>query len=180
MEPSTTTRALVVALAFAFAGCSALGGPCDLEPDLTGRWVLNFTPINPDGGATGIPRADQVTADLVQMNAGGVLDIGRRLWGTLTSADPEFFGTLTIPQLTHNDGSKSGSALGCTLRINVPLTMDVHDDNVPQPPQRLTLSGHVVAKGQLVGDSPSVLIMTPDLNSAAPPQRTFAWTGARP
>jgi hypothetical protein len=180
LAPSTTTKAFAPAIAILVGGCSAFGGPCDLEPDLTGRWALTFTPVAPDGGTSGIPRNDQVTADLVQMNAGGVLDIGRRLWGTLSSADPEFFGTLTIPQLTHNDGSKSGAALGCMLRINVPLTMDVHDDNVPQPPQRLTLSGLVVAKGQLVGQAPSVLIMTPDLNSAAPPQRPFAWTGTRP
>ena len=133
MAPSTTTKAQALAAFFA-GGCSAFTGTCDLEPDLSGRWVLTFMPENPDGGVAGIPRADQVTADLVQMNAGGVLDIGRRLWGTLTSADAAFFGTLTIPQLTHNDGSKSGAALGCALRINVPLTMDVHDDNVPQPP----------------------------------------------
>lgn len=164
----------------ASAGCAAFEGPCSLEPDLTGHWALTFIPVGSDGGTAGIPRADDVSADLVQMNAGGLLDVGRRLWGSFKSSDPAFFDTLTIPQLVNNDGSKSGAALACTLKINIPLTTDVHDDNTPQLPNRLVLSGRVVAKGQILGDTSSTVIMTADLTSAAPPARPFAWTGTRP
>jgi hypothetical protein len=147
---------------------------------LTGRWGLTLTPIDPDAGTAGIPRVDVVNADLIQMDSGGLLNIGRRIWGTLTSADPAFFSSLDIPQLVNNDGSKSGAALGCTLKINIPLAMDVHDDNTVQLPNRLSLSGTVVGKGQLLGDDSSTVIMMDDVNSPSPAERHFSWTGARP
>ena len=76
----------------------------------------------PDGSYSVQGAGDVVTADLMQMNAGNVLDIGRRLWGTLTSQDAAFFDKpLAIPQLVNDGGLKSGAALGCMLRINIPL-----------------------------------------------------------
>jgi hypothetical protein len=152
---------------------------CDLDPDLTGNWSLTFNPIDADGGVTSIPNADVVTAHFLQKNANNAFNVGRVIWGSFSSSDPSFFGTLDIPQLNNNGGSKTGAALGCTLKINVPLAQTVTDDNTPQPPNRLSLSGRVVAPGALVGDDSSTVIMAADVSASNPIERHFVWTGAR-
>ncbi len=120
-----------------------------------------------------------VTAHFLQKNANNVLNVGRVIWGSFTSSDPAFFGTLDIPQLNNNQGSKTGAALGCTLKINIPLAATVTDDNTPQLPDRLSLSGRVVAPGAMVGDTSSTVIMAADVSSPDPIERHFAWTAAR-
>ncbi len=164
-------------MTLACAGCgqSSLGS-CDLDPDLTGRWTFTLAAADVDGGASEIPRGDTITADLTQHSSSALLDITKRIWGTLTSTDTSFFTTIQIPQLSQNDGSKTGAALGCTVKINVPIAANVTDDNVDQGPLRLAISGRVVAHGSILGDDTSTVIMTSDQTNTP---RTFAWTGAR-
>ncbi len=120
-----------------------------------------------------------MTAHLLQKNANNALNVGRVIWGSFVSSDPSFFGTLDIPQLVNNQGSKTGAALGCTLKINIPLASNVTDDNTPQPPNRLSLSGRVVAPGAMLGDESSTVIMAADVTATNPIERHFVWTGAR-
>ena len=94
----------------------------------------------------------------------------------LTSADKGAFDTITIPQLTHNDGGKTGGVLGCELRINVPIDMPVTDDNQDDDgPLRLSLSGSIVGQGMLAGDSATMIRVDDSTMS----QGSFTWTGAQ-
>jgi hypothetical protein len=169
---------VAAALALAAPGCNGGLGGCDEEPDLTGSWALSFTPLSVDGGMppVTIPRPVEVTADLMQVKNSSPFAIGRLIWGMLSSTDSGFFGTLTIPPLMNNDGSKTGAELGCTLKINVPIAMPVIDNSDPQGPLRLGLVGQIDVRGHMNGSPSSTVIMMDDL-SATP--RHFAWTGAQ-
>lgn len=179
---SITTSALGLALAILSllaTGCPGSGiGACDAEPDISGRWTLTLTPAPADGGlATTIPRSTALTAELEQVQPKGLLDLGRLVYGSLTASDPGFFGTLQIPRLTHNDGSKTGALLGCALQINVPVAQAVSDDDADQGPLRISLGGTVSAKGMMVGDpTRSTAIMVEDKTMTP---RSFAWTGTQ-
>jgi hypothetical protein len=153
-------------------------GACSAQPDVTGRWVLQLTPPDLDGGVTVddaavIPRADTLTADLMQVRRTGVLTLGSLLWGTLRSADQGFFDVLAIPQLRANNGSKTGAILGCQLKINVPVALPVTDDNTDQGPLKLQLSGAIAGPGVMAG-GPSLVRMSDDPLMSA---RAFTWTG---
>ncbi len=162
----------------AASGCSVFGvGPCDADPDISGAWTFQLSPPEDDAGTEGIPRATTVTAMLEQHPTGGVLNVGQLVWGTLTSSDQGFFPPLTIPRLMHNNGSKTGAELGCTLRINVPTTMNVTDDDSAQDPLRVSFSGKIVGKGQIIGDEMSSTVIMVDDPTQSP--RRFAWTGSR-
>src|SRR5262249_28243794 len=92
---------MLVAL-LALAGCpNSPFTTCDAEPDLTGQWQLDLMP----DGDTPIPRSDTILADLQQKPKGPA----SLIWGTLTSDDKGFFDVLQIPQLTDNNGSKTGA-----------------------------------------------------------------------
>jgi len=148
---------------------------CDDEPDVTGAWALHFTPTVVDGG-TPIPGEVDVDAQLEQAGKTDFLGLGHFVYGTLATSDPSYFGTLTIPRLLKNDGSKTGAILGCTLRINIPVATPVTDDDADQGRLRLQLVGQVTTKGVLTGVPGSRLILSDD--QAGTP-RDFDWTGAR-
>jgi hypothetical protein len=180
---STTTSlllgaALAISIGWVSAGCGDRGiGSCDEEPDVSGTWTLALSAISTDGGTASIPRQDTLTAKLEQIQPKGVLDLGRLVYGTITSSDPGFFGTLTIPRLTQNDGSKTGALLGCALQVNVPIASMVSDDDQDQGPLRLSLAGTLTAPGKMAGDpTRSTLIMVEDSNMTP---RSFAWTGTQ-
>jgi hypothetical protein len=161
---------LLVAL-LALAGCpNTPFTTCDDQPDLTGRWLLAFAP----GGEAPIPRATTVEADLRQVRRQS--GIGSLVWGTLTAADKGFFDVLHIPELMQNNGSKTGGVLGCRLRINVPVTAAVTDDDADNGPLRLSLSGSIPGRGMLMGDADvSTVIRIEDRQMRL---GTFTWTGA--
>jgi hypothetical protein len=141
---------------------------CSEEPDLTGHWVISTTPS--DGGVGG----DTIDAQLLQVKRASGL--GALVWGTLVSSDKGAFDTLEIPQLMHNDGSKTGGVLGCELRINVPVDTPVTDDDQDDDgPLRLSLSGSISAQGMLAGDL-STMIRVDDPTMT---QGSFTWTGAQ-
>jgi hypothetical protein len=188
LAPSTTTsgsprrRAIGLSLLILAAGCgNGPLGSCDKQQDLTGAWTLSLTPVDGDAGVSGqvIPRRDTVVADLMQIKSAGLLGIGAAIWGRLTSSDKGFFDTLQIPQLTKNNGSKTGAALSCTVKINIPAVTPVSDDDVDQGPLRLALVGQVSARGMMLGDpARSTVILVEDGEGGVP--RHFAWTGAQP
>jgi hypothetical protein len=161
------------------AGCAQTGlGACRFDSDLSGAWTIALTMPDGDGGVNDVvPRGDTIHATLEQHSTGGVLDVGRLLWGMLVSDDGGFFNVLDIPRLTHNDGSKTGAALGCNVAIQIPTAASVTDDNVPQPPNRITLVGVVVAKGQMAGDAQKSSVIM--LEDGAMTPRRFAWSAAR-
>jgi hypothetical protein len=173
MHPS-----IFILCALAAAGCTSEIANCGDEPDVSGGWHLSLVPSTGDGGTAGdsIPAAVDVEAVLEQAGKTDVLGIGHYVYGTLSAADPGFFGTLTIPRLVHNDGSKTGAVLGCTLRINVPITSFVADDNIDQGALRLALAGQITAPGVMTGIAGSTLVMSSD-PTATP--RDFSWTGRR-
>ena len=153
-------------------GDSTLGA-CAKQPDVSGKWNLSLTPV-PDGGVPTIPRSDVVYATIEQVKPQGVLSLGRLIRGMLSSMDSGFFSSLTIPPLTHNDGSKTGSLLGCAISIHIPVAPDVSDDNVDQGPLKIGLSGTIVDKGMMVGDpTTSTVILDEDAQKTP---RSFAWT----
>jgi hypothetical protein len=118
-----------------------------------------------------------IHATLEQVKPPGVLSLGRLVYGELTSEDPTFFGTVSIPRLMHNNGSKTGSMLGCQLQINVPIASNVSDDNLDSGPLRIALGGTIEAAGMLTGDPTlSSVILVGD---AAMTPRSFAWTGQK-
>jgi hypothetical protein len=145
---------------------------------VSGSWTLSLTPLDGDAGvSTSLPRPDTILAQLTQVRPPGIA-LGRLLYGTLTSTDKGFFDTVSIPMLTMNDGSKTGSMLGCSLSINVPIATPVSDDNRDQGPLRIALAGRIAARGQLVGDSQrSSLVAVDDQTQTA---RHFAWSGTQP
>src|SRR5258706_4933122 len=168
--------ALLLLLLLGACGEGGLGA-CDKQADLTGSWTLELARIDGDAGVGDevIPRGDTVSAELKQVKSSNPFNLGRNVWGTLTSTDKGFFDTLTIPELRSNNGSKTGAQLGCTLKINVPAlpTAAVSDDNRDQGPLRLALVGKVVARGRMVGDPLSTVSLVED---AAMTPRHFAWT----
>ena len=160
-------------------GCGSGGvGACEAQDDVSGAWTLSLTSLDADGGvASSLPRPDTIFAQLSQVRPPGIA-LGRLLYGTLTSTDKGFFDTVGIPMLTMNDGSKTGSMLGCSLSINVPIASPVSDDNQPQGPLRISLAGRVSARGQMAGDSQrSSLILVEDQTQTV---RHFAWSGTQP
>jgi hypothetical protein len=134
-----------------------------------------LTAPDPDAGVdAALWRPDTVTATLTQEPRTGIVSLGAYVWGTLASVDQDEFGTLTIPRLQHNNGSKTGAVLSCALKINIPITSPVSDDNVDQGPLRLALMGQIVGPGALVGPSGSWLRPISDGDGVP---RAFAWTG---
>ena len=161
---------LLASLACCLSGCPGSSlTTCSHESDITGRWTLTFSPI-----VGGLQRPDIVEADLTQM-ARPNSTLGALLWGSLTSTDKGFFDTLDIPQLVNNNGSKTGALVSCELKINVPVTTMVTDDNVDNGPLRLSLSGSIVAKGMMTGDASTVIRVD---NPAMMPE-TFTWSGVQ-
>jgi hypothetical protein len=140
---------------------------CGKQADITGHWTITFNPI-----VGGLQRTDTVEADLQQMKRPGST-FGSLLWGTLVSTDKGFFDTLEIPQLVNNNGSKTGALVSCELKINVPVTNVVTDDNAENGPLRLSLTGTIVAKGMMTGDASTVIRVD---NPAMMPE-TFTWSG---
>jgi hypothetical protein len=163
----------LASLALLLAGCP--GGSslttCGLEPDITGHWTFTLTPIA-DGG---LPRGDTIGADLVQMKRPNST-LGALIWGTLVSEDKGFFDTLQIPQLLNNNGSKTGAVVGCDLKINVPVTSVVSDDNRDNGPLQIALTGSIVAAGRIMGE-PSSTVIRGDNASMMP--ETLTWSGVQ-
>jgi hypothetical protein len=143
--------------------------------DLTGAWLLTLAP---DGtGNTTIPQGTTLRATLEQVNPeSSLLSFGRLLWGTLSTDDIAFLPRpIDIPRLQNNNGSKTGSVLGCELAINVPVAEVVSDDNKDQGPLRIQLGGEVTGPGEMKGNPmTSKIIMAADGPNAQP--RRFAWT----
>ncbi len=161
---------LAAALAL-LAGCpNGSLTSCDAEPDITGRWTLTLVPARMGGP----PRGDTVIADLQQMPRPNSA-LGSLVWGTLTSNDKGFFDTLTIPQLVNNNGGKTGGIVGCQLKINVPISTMVTDDNVDNGPLRIALSGTVSARGHLTGDVSTVI----RADNPAMMQEMVTWSGVQ-
>jgi len=165
-------RALALApLLFVLTGCPGSSlTTCGVEPDITGHWTFSLDPI----GAGGIPHGDTIEADLVQMKRPSST-IGALIWGTLTSTDKGFFDAVQIPQLIMNNGGKTGGVVGCTVRINVPVTTNVTDDDVDNGPLRISLAGAIVGNGMMTGD-PSTVIR---VDNMAMTQETFTWSGVQ-
>lgn len=165
------TRSLLLFPLLILAGCPGSSlTTCGAEPDLSGHWTLTLAPT----GAAAIPRADTIEADLVQMKR-PTSSIGALIWGTLVSTDKGFFDTLQIPQLVMNNGGKTGGVVGCTVRINVPVTNMVTDDDTDNGPLRISLAGAIVAKGTMTGDSSSLIrVDNPGMS-----EETFTWSGAQ-
>jgi hypothetical protein len=162
---------LLLPLLFLLAGCPGTSfTTCDAEPDLTGHWTLSLAPID----AASIPRKDTLEADVVQMKRPNS-NLGALIWGTLTSTDKGFFDTLAIPELVMNNGSKTGGVVGCAVKINVPVTTMVTDDDADNGPLRISLSGAIVGSGMMNGD-PSTLIR---VDNQAMTGETFTWSAVQ-
>src|SRR5215475_13426015 len=116
--------ALAPLLVLCLAGCPNTFTTCGSEPDITGQWTLSFNPT-----VGGLQRGDIVEADLIQMPR-PTSSLGSLVWGRLISTDKGFFDVLEIPQLVNNNGSKTGALVGCNLKINIPVTAVVSDDDV--------------------------------------------------
>jgi hypothetical protein len=158
-------------LLFFVAGCPGTSfTTCDAEPDVTGHWTLSLAPID----AASIPRKDTIEADLVQMKRPNS-NLGALIWGTLTSTDKGFFDAIAIPQLVMNNGGKTGGVVGCAVKINVPVTTMVTDDDADNGPLRISLSGAIVANGTMNGD-PSTLIR---VDNQAMTGETFTWSAVQ-
>jgi hypothetical protein len=82
---------------------------------------------------------------------------------------------LQIPRLIANNGSKTGGLVGCNVRINVPVTTMLTDDDADNGPLRISLAGTIVAKGMMSGD-PSTVIR---VDNMAMTQETFTWSGVQ-
>lgn len=161
---------LVVAALLLLPGCPGSSlTTCGAEPDVTGHWTFTLDPT-----PGGLQRGDTLEVDLTQMKRPNST-LGYLIWGTLTSTDKGFFDVLTIPPLVNNNGSKTGGAVGCSLKINVPVTTMVTDDNVDNGPLRISLGGSITARGQIVGDSSTVIRVD---NPAMMPE-AFTWSGAQ-
>jgi hypothetical protein len=171
-------------------GCGGAVGACAVEPDPGGTWVVSAAPLVGDGGTPAqdpsdpllpgtLPRPVELVARLeVVVPTESLFSYGRYVRGTVESADPDFFSTLMIPPLLRNDGSKTGSTLGCRLQLNVPIEQNVTDDNREQGPLRLALGGRLLGEGRLQGDPLlSHLVMVSDPTGR---ERRFAWTAVRP
>jgi hypothetical protein len=166
-------RALLLAALLLLPGCPGSSlTTCGAEPDLTGHWTMTLMPMS--GVAATIPRSDTIEADLTQMKRPNST-LGALIWGTLVSSDQGFFDTLMIPRLIMNNGGKTGGSVGCSLKINVPVTSMVTDDDADNGPLRLSLSGSITAHGMITGDSSTVIRVD---NPAMLPE-TFTWSGVQ-
>lgn len=167
----TTGRGLVLVAMLALpllSGCpNAPFTTCDNEPDVTGRWLLTLTPNEGEVVTTG----STVDAQLMQVKRSS--GFGSLIWGTLTAANKQLFDTLTIPQLRNNNGSKTGAVLACEIKINIPVSEQVTDDDQDNGPLRLSLAGTIVARGMIDGDTCTVI---PEGSSM---QASFRWTGVQ-
>jgi hypothetical protein len=181
LAPNTTIR-IGLFLAVLVGGCegSAPLGTCDKQADLTGRWTIQAAPFDGDAGVMGdvMPRSFTIEADLKQVKSTSAFNVGHGVWGTLTANDKGVFGELKIPELLKNDGSKTGAALSCTIKINIPIEMPVTDDNLDQGPLRLSLTGKIVEKGMMLGDLNKSLVIMVEDQMMMP--RHFAWTATQP
>jgi hypothetical protein len=65
--------------------------------------------------------------------------------------------------------------VGCSVKINVPVTTDVTDDDSDNGPLRISLSGSIVATGMMTGD-PSTVIREDNM---AMTQESFTWVGVQ-
>jgi hypothetical protein len=167
-------RASLLAALLALPGCPGSSlTTCGAEPDLTGHWTMTFAPLSGGGSAT-IPRGDTVEADLTQMKRPNST-LGALIWGTLVSSDKGFFDTLMIPQLVMNNGGKTGGIVGCSLKINIPISSMVTDDDADNGPLRLSLAGTITANKMITGDSSTVI--RADNPSMLP--ETFTWSAAQ-
>lgn len=141
---------------------------CQYQADLTGHWLLSLTPTSGDGG---IPAPDTIDAQLQQVGRSG---LGAFVWGTLTSSDKGAFDTVSIPQLMHNNGDKTGGVLGCRLQINVPIDMPVTDDDQDDDgPLRLSLAGNITGMGMLTGIAGAMIRVDTGSEGA------FTWSGVQ-
>jgi len=164
---------LLASLLVSLTGCPGSSlTTCGAEPDLTGHWSLTLAPL--DTSPPTIPRGDTIEADLFQMPRPNST-LGALIWGTLTSTDKGFFDTIAIPQLQMNNGSKTGGVVGCAVKINVPVTSMVTDDDTDNGPLRIALSGSIVAKGMMNGD-PSALIR---VDNPAMTGESFTWSAVQ-
>ncbi|HEY2746360.1 MAG TPA: hypothetical protein VGL86_17125 [Polyangia bacterium] len=164
-------RAVALAALFlTLNGCGSSLTTCSAEPDVTGQWTLTLTPT----GAAGIPRPDTIEANLSQMKR-PTSSLGALIWGTLTSTDKGFFDVIEIPQLIMNNGSKTGGVVGCSVKINVPVTTDVTDDDADNGPLRISLSGSIVGNGQMTGD-PSTVVR---VDNMAMTEESYTWVGVQ-
>ena len=165
--------ALLAVLAFC-AGCPGQSlANCTNEPDISGSWTFSLTPTV--GGAPTIPTAMTIDAELRQLKSDNALALSSPLWGTLVSSDKGAFDMLVIPELMHNNGSKTGAIFGCELKINVPIAMPVSDDDVDQGPLRIALTGDVGPRGKIVGQVSTLIRADGDGKQ----QLSFTWTGAQ-
>jgi hypothetical protein len=164
-------RGLALApLLLCLAGCPGSSfTTCSAEADITGHWTLTFFPV-----VDGLQRGDIVEADLYQMPRPGS-SFGSLIWGNLTSVDKGFFDVLEIPELVNNNGSKTGALVGCDLKINIPVSTMVTDDNEDNGPLRLALSGSISAYGMIAGDLSTVIRVD---NPAMIPE-TFTWSAVQ-
>jgi hypothetical protein len=164
-------RGALLAALLVLTGCPGSSlTTCGVEPDLSGHWTFSLQPIS----AGSIPRADTIEADLQQMPRPNST-LGALIWGTLTSTDKGFFDALQIPQLVMNNGSKTGGVVGCAVKINVPVTKMVTDDDVDNGPLRISLSGAIAGHGMMTGD-PSTVIR---VDNMAMTQESFTWSGVQ-
>jgi hypothetical protein len=162
-------RGIILVALLGLAGCPTTPfTTCDVEPDLTGHWSLSLTPA----GDNPISRPDTIDAMLRQTERPG---LGSFVWGTLASSDKGFFDSLQIPELTKNNGGKTGGVLGCSVKINVPVTSMVTNDDTDNGPLRLSLSGSVAAGGMMKGDVSTVI----PIDDSSMRQGTFTWTGVQ-
>jgi hypothetical protein len=128
-------------------------------------------------GPTTIPQGTTLRATLEQVEShSSIISLGRFLWGTITADDPAFLArAVEIPRLTNNGGSKTGSSIGCSVAINVPVADVVSDDEKDQGPLRIQLTGRVTEMHKMLGDPmASKILMAADGPSGLP--RRFAWT----
>jgi hypothetical protein len=162
---------LLLPLAFLVAGCPGTSfTTCAAEPDLTGHWTLSLSPID----AASIPRNDTIEADLQQTKRPNST-LGALIWGTLASTDKGFFDSIAIPELVMNNGGKTGGVVGCAVKINVPVTTMVTDDDTDNGPLRISLSGAIAGAGVMNGD-PSTLIR---VDNQAMTEETFTWSAVQ-
>lgn len=165
------------------AGCGDNGlGSCAKMPDPSGTWRIRLEPLVGDLGVdvATIDRAATLQATLTVVKPKSGLAFARYVRGTLTSDDPTLFDRLEIPVLEKNNGSKTGSTLGCDISINVPVAAMVADDDSDGGPMRLSLYGRIESYGVLRGNaerSPSTVIPVSDPAEAP---RQFSWTGTQP
>jgi hypothetical protein len=146
-------------------------------PDPGGQWTFRLEPLVGDLGVdvATLERGATLQAELVVVKSSSSFAFARYVRGTLESEDPTLFTRLVIPALERNNGSKTGSTLGCDLSINVPVKPDVTDDDSDEGPMRISLFGRIEERGMIVGDAERSVVI-PERDPTQTPRR-FAWTG---